>query len=370
MNSKNMGVLVNIIGAVESGGQVYGQRNYRAYAGPYTNSSIEYTITLGWAQNYGDEANKLIKMIYNKDPSGFKRIDSGGSIQSMLNRNWVSMRWNPSAAQRNILIALEDSAAGHQCQDELFSQLMGTFISSCYSTYTHDVAATMIYCEVRHLGGKNPADRIFKSCGGNYSLDNLYAHLTNGSGNQVNAPKFRSRHQKCVEFIRKYADLSDKSATIAGYSGSSASIASGLSTGSSSGADVSNAFQMPKLIFVGDSRTVGMKSSVGSDNNIWICKNGAGYDWLVRTAFSQIDSQVGSNTAVVIMLGIDDFTSKNDNKYVSAIKTKAAQWKTKGARTYFVSVNPVRKSGYGSITNTDIEIFNSSLKTQFGDIQT
>ena len=56
MNSQNMTVLTNIIGAVESGGQVYGKRRYDAYAAPYTNSSVEHTVTLGWAQNYGREA--------------------------------------------------------------------------------------------------------------------------------------------------------------------------------------------------------------------------------------------------------------------------------------------------------------------------
>ena len=58
MNKENMAVLTNVIGAVESGGQIYGKRDYSAYAAPYTNSNVEHTITLGWAQNYGDEAKK------------------------------------------------------------------------------------------------------------------------------------------------------------------------------------------------------------------------------------------------------------------------------------------------------------------------
>ena len=55
MTQQNMDVLTNVIGAVESGGQVYGRRDYAAYAAPYTNSEKEHTITLGWAQNYGAE---------------------------------------------------------------------------------------------------------------------------------------------------------------------------------------------------------------------------------------------------------------------------------------------------------------------------
>ena len=51
MTQQNLDVLTNVIGAVESGGQVYGRRDYAAYAAPYTNSEKEHTITLGWAQN-------------------------------------------------------------------------------------------------------------------------------------------------------------------------------------------------------------------------------------------------------------------------------------------------------------------------------
>ena len=98
MNQQNMNVLVNVIGAVESGGQVYGRRNYAAYAAPYTNSDKEYTITLGWAQNYGDEAYKLISLIYAADPVAFDKIDPTGQIKVMINgeHNWVKERWNPS----------------------------------------------------------------------------------------------------------------------------------------------------------------------------------------------------------------------------------------------------------------------------------
>ena len=117
MNAENMKVLVNTIGAVESGGQIYGQRRYNAYAAPYTNTSKEHTITLGWAQNYGYEAKKLIQNIYDKDPTAFKQIDTNGSIQSMLSKDWVAIKWNPSSSQKATLIKLIDSPIGHECQD-------------------------------------------------------------------------------------------------------------------------------------------------------------------------------------------------------------------------------------------------------------
>lgn len=203
-----MKVLTNIIGAVESGGQVYGKRNYAAYAPPYHSTPAEHTITLGWAQNYGPEAERLIRMIYDADSEAFDRIDTYGSVKSMIGKDWVKLRWNPTEAQKAVLIRLIDSAAGHKCQDDLFSELMDKFIADCRKDYPDaDIPAQMMYCEIRHLGGKGPADRIFKRCGGNYSLDNILASLDKDDpdSNQVGSRKFRSRHLKCIEFIRKYA---------------------------------------------------------------------------------------------------------------------------------------------------------------------
>ena len=210
MNQQNMTVLTNIIGAVESGGQVYGKRRYDAYAAPYTNSSVEHTVTLGWAQNYGSEAKRLIQMIYDKDTAAFKAIDTDGSIAAMLKKDWVAIRWNPTAAQKKKLIALIDSAAGHVCQDELFASLMRTFIADCEKTYTKNIPAIMMYCEIRHLGGAGPAKRIFDRLKGNYSLDMIMASLVRdqqdkSSDNQVGDTKFWTRHLKCKEFIERYA---------------------------------------------------------------------------------------------------------------------------------------------------------------------
>ena len=220
MNDQNMKVLTNVIGAVESGGQVYGQRRYDAYAAPYTNSSVEYTITLGWAQNYGSEAKKLIQMIYDADPAAFKKIDSSGSIQAMLSKDWVALRWNPTTAQKKILIKLIDSDTGHKCQDDLFAQLMKTFIAECEKTYSKDVHVIMMYCEIRHLGGAGPVKRIFDRISGTITLDKIMASLVKdqndtSNDNQVGDAKFWSRHLKCKEFIEKYAVSEEEVKTVA-----------------------------------------------------------------------------------------------------------------------------------------------------------
>ncbi len=210
MNQENYKVLTNIIGAVETGGQVYGKRRFDAYEPPYNSTPNEHTITLGYSCHYGSEARQLIQMIYDKDSKAFAKIDTNGSIKAMLKKDWVAIRWNPNKEQKNILIKLIDSPIGHECQDELFMSLMKKFVAECEKTYTKNIPAIMMYCEIRHLGGKNPVDRIFKRCNGNYSLDNIMAALKKdqndtSSSNQVGDKIFWSRHQKCVEFIKKYA---------------------------------------------------------------------------------------------------------------------------------------------------------------------
>lgn len=209
MNEKNLAVLTNIIGAVETGGQVYGKRRYNDYTAPHTNSDKEVTCTLGWYQAYGHEAKQLIREIYEADRNEFWHIDNAG-IAEMLDLDWVAIRWNPDKKERAALVALIDSPIGHEVQDRIFQEKMKKLIAECGKDYTEDIKAQMMYCEIRHLGGKGPADRIFKRCAGNYTLERIMQALAQDqrditSGNQVGDTKYWSRHVKCREFIEKYA---------------------------------------------------------------------------------------------------------------------------------------------------------------------
>lgn len=210
MNQQNMDVLVNVIGAVESGGQVYGRRDYAAYTPPYTNSEKEHTITLGWAQNYGAEAKRLIEMIFTVAPEIVWQTDSDGSILEMLGHDWVAEKWNPTDEQVAVLRTLLISEPGKKCQDELFMFLMNQFIQECAEKYTDDVKAQMMYCEIRHLGGRSAAERIFDRLNGKYDLNSILASLAadqhdKSSDNQVGDARFWGRHLKCKLFIEEHA---------------------------------------------------------------------------------------------------------------------------------------------------------------------
>ena len=147
-------------------------------------------------------------MIFEKDPAAFRALDTcSPSIESMIGKDWERLRWNPSSGQRAALIRLISSNVGRSAQDELFASLMETFVADCERTYTSDVPAVMMYCEIRHLGGKAAADRIFKRCNGKYSTDDILnaLRMDDPGSNQVGASVFMSRHLKCIEFIGRYA---------------------------------------------------------------------------------------------------------------------------------------------------------------------
>ena len=208
MDKTSLAILTNIIGAVESGGQIYGKRNYSAYAGKGQNSSNEKTCTLGWAQNYGNEGRTLCKMILAKDPTAFRKADTAG-IEKKLSVDWVKTGWNPSAKEKKALIAIITTSAGKECQDELFKQLMSTYIKSAEAFGVKDVKSQMMWCEIEHLGGLSPVKRIFKRAAKPYTPETIYASLLLdqkdiSNNNQVGDKKFQSRHQCCVKWINQY----------------------------------------------------------------------------------------------------------------------------------------------------------------------
>lgn len=215
LNSYNMHVLTNVISGVESYGQIYSDnRRYDAYAGKGANTSNEKTCTLGWAQNYGGEALKLIQMIYAADKDTFRKLDTcSPSIESMLSKNWVSIGWNPSSSQKSVLIKLITTDVGKNCQDVLFSELMENYLKNAvnYGVPKTNVKALMMWCEIAHLGGGNAAKRIFNRCGNDYSLSNIMSALKKdqsdrSSSNQVGDSIFWSRHVCCQSWINTYAD--------------------------------------------------------------------------------------------------------------------------------------------------------------------
>ena len=114
-------------------------------------------------------------------------------------------------------------------------------------------------------------------------------------------------------------------------------------------------------IFVGDSRFVNMNDvcEISKEDNLFmVAKVGEGYSWFSQTALKQIkriiSSGLYSDWKLVICLGINDLGSINN--YLKKYEELKADYDIT-----LVSVNPV--NNYPTITNTEVEKFNSSLKS-------
>lgn len=220
MTTKNLIVLAKIVTAVESGGQVYGRGSYDDVTMPYKNSAAEHTVTLGAGQFYGAEARALINMIFTVYPDVFRSLDTADpSIESMIPVDWVAKRWKPNDSQVRALRAIISCTEGKACQDTLLAEQMAQYVKECSQLYpATDYKAQMMFAEIRHLGGLNVAKRIFNRCA-SYTLDGIMASLKKDQGdqssdNQAGDEKYWSRHEKCREFIEKYAVEENDSAAL------------------------------------------------------------------------------------------------------------------------------------------------------------
>lgn len=119
----------------------------------------------------------------------------------------------------------------------------------------------------------------------------------------------------------------------------------------------SHASQKAANIFIGDSRTVGMYFAVngyktGEDSrevkrfdkngDFWYAKVATGYKYMKEEAVPGITPYVGENTRIFILFGVnDDNNIRRVEDYAAVLEEAAKKWKELGAKTYYVSVNPV-----------------------------
>ena len=153
-------------------------------------------------------------------------------------------------------------------------------------------------------------------------------------------------------------------------------------TGSATSPDYANmskpaiGMKYSKVIFVGDSRTAGMKatlnkqvsSSVTSDVS-FIAKAGQGLSWFQSTGYTQLINEINKTKgskpiAVVFNLGINDMA--NISNYISYMSDIASTLKSKNCKLFYMSVNPINsvmitKAGKGARTEAQVREFNSKI---------
>lgn len=121
-------VMRNIIYAVETGGQVYGQKNYADFTEAYTNSSSEHAITIGAGQWYGNEARTLLLNIKAADAATFKKHDTAGVAADLAKTDWSNYRLSKTSAKAKAIVNIINSTVGRRCQDQLMDTQMEAYV--------------------------------------------------------------------------------------------------------------------------------------------------------------------------------------------------------------------------------------------------
>lgn len=199
---KEKEVMRNTISAVESGGMVYGGGNYGAFAEAYTTSSAEHSITIGRYQNYGTEARKLLLAIQKANPTEFKKLDTAGIAADLNASNWSKYQIKKTSDKAKCIINIITSDTGKRCQDQLFDELLQSYIDYANGLGVADHKALAMCANFNHQGGSGAVKRIVSKTAKPYTIDNLYAASKTDTGNQVGA--YKNRQAKVYEFLNKY----------------------------------------------------------------------------------------------------------------------------------------------------------------------
>lgn len=116
-----------------------------------------------------------------------------------------------------------------------------------------------------------------------------------------------------------------------------------------------------QVIMIGDSRTVGLSQVCESPEGvtvIWSCKGAMGYIWMRDTGAPQIEPYLSEDTAIVILMGVNDVHFINE--YLEYVNQKSLDWALRGADTYFCTVGPLTTESL-YVTNPEVIAFNEAL---------
>lgn len=196
-----MNILIKIIAAVETGGQIYGQARYDDYTPAYANCSNETSCTIGAFQEYGSLAKGLLHEILNTYPSTFRKYDNAG-IESDLHRtSWTGYSPTKGSAKAKAIQAIIGSPDGIKVQNNRIQKQMESHISFAQKQGVSNVDALFMCANFIHQGGQSACIRILKKTQKPYTLDHLYTACKTDTGNQVGA--YKTRQQKVYGWLKE-----------------------------------------------------------------------------------------------------------------------------------------------------------------------
>ena len=120
------------------------------------------------------------------------------------------------------------------------------------------------------------------------------------------------------------------------------------------------------IIFVGDSRTVGMGRAEAHQNDgcTYIGESGEGYEWLLEPGIELMDEAIRKwpDSPVVLNFGVNDCS--RINAYIEVYHELERGYPD--TKFYYMSVNPVTKESK-NVPLSDVLAFNRKLKAEFPD---
>ncbi len=133
-----------------------------------------------------------------------------------------------------------------------------------------------------------------------------------------------------------------------------------------------------KVIFVGDSRTVGMNATLNKQMSssvtqgvAFVASAGQGLSWFRSEGYTQLLKEINKAegnrpVAVVFNLGVNDMA--NAGNYISYMTGIASTLKSKNCKLFYMSVNPlnsimITKAGKGARTEAQVREFNSKIRS-------
>lgn len=214
MKKQNIAVLRKILYAVESGGQVYGKRNYSAFAGVAANCSNETAITIGAGQWYAGEAKELLQRIQRGNPALFKKMDTVGLEADLLMKSWSIYAVTTRSEKGKCIIKIISTDHGKKCQDQYMEDQITTYAANISKTYGTMPDTAMMECiNVYHQGGVSALKRILGKTVKPYTADKIYATLCQDPKDPVQnqVGDYEKRQKAVIEMIHTYADKDTES---------------------------------------------------------------------------------------------------------------------------------------------------------------
>ena len=195
-------VIINIIGAVETGGNQYSKGRYDDFTEAFANTPSEKAITIGKYQHYGNEAKTLLQRIQKADPTLFSKLDTQDIASDLKMSSWANYRLKKTSAKAKCIVTIISSDVGKRVQDEMVGEQMQKFCDEAEKLGVTDHQAQCMCANWRHQGGSGAVTRILKKTKKPYTLDNLFKACQTDTGNQVGA--YKTRQKKVYNWLKEY----------------------------------------------------------------------------------------------------------------------------------------------------------------------